>query len=225
MNRGQTSLPALAIALLVLTVVTGLGLAIADGALASAERNADERRVASSLAQRLVASDSPLTERTNVLNHTRLNRLDGTRLRSLFPVADGTHDVLVRANETTVASTGAVSRGTTFRRLVVVEDEQNRTLRPALGRQRTVTLPRRTRGARLDITPPADATVTTVRANDRVLLRNSSGLSGQFDVDLSWFETTELRFQGTGQLPSGAITISYRTPETTKTSLVVTVDG
>lgn len=224
MSRGQTSLPALAIALLVLTVVTALGLAMADGALASAERNAEERRVASSLAERLVASESPLTKRANVVNATRLARLDGTTLRTSFPAADGSHDVRIRANGATVASTGDVSGGTAFRRLVVVEADHRRTLQPDLGRQRTVTLPRRTDEVRLDISPPTAATVTAVRANDRVVLRNASGLSGQFEVDVSRFETTEFRFQGIGSLPTGSVTIDYPAPETTKTRLVVTVD-
>lgn len=224
MTRGQTSLPALAIALLVLTVVTGLGLAIADGALAGAERDAEERRVASSLAERLVSAESPLTERANVLNATRLQRLDTSRVETAFPVVDG-HEVRIQVNGSTVATTGEVSTGTTIRRLVVVERHQRRTMQPDLGRNRAVTLPRRTTGATLEIAPPANTTVTTVRANDRVLLRNTSGLAGQFEVPLSRFETTELRFGGAGELPGGSVTIRYPAPETTRTTLVVTVDG
>lgn len=224
MNRGQTGLPALAIALLVLTVVTGLGLAIADGALASAERDAGERRVATSLAERLVASESPLTERSNVLNATRLERLDGSGVERAFPAVDG-HHVRLRVNGSTVATTGEVSGGTTFRRLVVLERQQTRTMQPDLGRTRAVTLPRRTMEAKLEIMPPANTTVTAVRANDRVILRNPGGLSGRFDVDLSRFETTKLRFRGIGSLPAGSVTIRYPAPETTKTTLVVTVDG
>jgi hypothetical protein len=223
-NRAQTGLPSLAIALLLLTVVTGVGLAVADGALASAERDAGERRVATSLAERLVAAQSPLTDRENVLNATRIERLDGAGVESAFPVADG-HRVRIRANATTVAETGDVSRGTTFRRLVLVERRQSRTLQPALGDSSSVTLPRRTAEAMLELTPPANTSVTAVRANDRVLLRNVGGLSGQFQLDLSRFETTELRFVRTGSLPAGSVTIEYPAPETTKTTLEVTVDG
>ncbi|SFR90965.1 hypothetical protein SAMN05216559_0860 [Halomicrobium zhouii] len=224
MNRAQTGLPALAIALLVLTVLTGLGLAIADGALASADRNADERRVASSLAERFVAAESPLTERANVLNATRLRRLDASGVERSFPVADG-RSFRLRANGTTVATTDDVEDGTTFRRLVVAERQQTRTLRPDLRPNRAITLPRRTTKATVDLSPPANTTLTTVRANDRVLLRNTSGLSGRFEVALSRFETTRLRFEGAGSLPEGSVTITYRAPETTKTTLVVTVDG
>lgn len=223
-ERAQTGLPALAIALLLLTVVTGLGLAVADGALASAERDAGERRIAASLAERLVASESPLTERENTLNGTRLDRFDGAELDRSFPVADG-HAVRIRANGSTVAETGDRSRGTTVRRLVVVERDQTRTMRPALEFRRVVTLPRRSSRATVELTPPENTTITTVRANDRVVLRNSSGLTGQFEVDLSRFETTEFRFEGTGRLPDGSVTIRYPAPRTTKTMLVVTVDG
>lgn len=223
MNRGQTGLPALAIALLVLTVVTGLGLVVADGALRSAERDASERRIATSTAERLVADDSPLTERANVLNATRIDRLDGTGLEGTFPVVDG-RDVRVRVNGSTVATTGDVSTGTSFRRLVVLQREQERTLQPDLDRGRAVTLPRRTTAVTLEMTPPANASVTAVRANDRVVLRNESGLSGQFSLRLSRFETTELRFDAAEALPVGSVTIRYPAPETTKTTLVVTVD-
>lgn len=223
MNRGQTGLPALAIALLVLTVVTGLGLVVADGALRSAERDASERRIATSSAERLVAGDSPLTERSNVLNATRIDRLDGTALEETFPVVAG-HDVRVRVNGSAVATTGDVSTGTSFRRLVVLQREQERTLQPDLDRGHTVTLPRRTTAVTLEMTPPANASVTAVRANDRVVLRNESGLSGQFTVRLSRFETTELRFDVAQVLPAGSVTIRYPAPETTKTTLVVTVD-
>jgi len=223
-NRAQTGLPALAIALLVLTVLTGLGLAVADGALTSAERNADERRVATSLADRLVAAESPLTERANVLNATRLNRLDASGVERSFPVADG-RNFRLRVNGSTVATTGGVGGGATFRRLVVVERQQTRTLQPDLGSTRAITLPRRTTKATVDVSPPPNTTVTTVRANDRVLLRNTSGLAGQFEVALSRFETTRFRFESTGSLPAGSVTITYAAPETTKTSLVVTVDG
>lgn len=223
-DRGQTGLPALAIALLVLTVATGLGLAVADGALASAERDADESRVASSLAARIVGVDSTLTERENVLNGTRLDRFDANELEQSFPVSAG-YDVRIRVNESVVAETGDASGGSSFRRLVVVERTQRRTLQPDLGFDRVVTLPRRTSRATLNISPPQDTTVTTVRANDRVILHDADGLAGEFAVALSRFETTAFRFTAVGPLPAGSVTVRYPAPRTTKTTLVVTVDG
>ncbi|PSQ41131.1 hypothetical protein BRD07_05910, partial [Halobacteriales archaeon QS_9_68_42] len=86
--RGQANLPALAVALLVVTTTAGLAVVIADGAFASAQRDAGERATADAVADRLIAADSPLTERRNVLNASRLNAAavesvvpDGTLIR------------------------------------------------------------------------------------------------------------------------------------------------
>lgn len=223
-NRAQTGLPALAISLLLLTIVTGLGLAMADGAFAGADREPGERRVATSLAERLVAADSAVTERANVLNASELDRLDGPGLERRFPVLDN-YDARVSVNGSAVASVGHVSGGTSFRRLVLIERPQTRELRPSLGTDQQLTLPRRTNGVSVTISPPAGSTVTTVRANDRVVLRNSSGLEGQFDVDLSRLETTMLRLSGSGPLPDGSVVVRYPAPRTSKAQLVVTVDG
>lgn len=222
--RGQTSLAAVATALLILTLVTGVALAIADGALASAEREAGERRAAASLAARLVAADAPLTARENVLNASRLESLDASRLASRYPVARG-RAVRVRVGGTTAASTGAVTGGTTIRRLVLVERSQPRRLRPDLDRRRSVTLPRRAGSATLVLSPPSGSTIETVRADERVVLHDDGGLRGTFTVDLSRYETTRLAFAGAGSLPEGSVEIRYAPPETTKATLAVTVDA
>lgn len=223
-GRGQAGLPALAIALLVLTVVTGLSLTMANGALTNAQRDAGERRVAASLAAQFVAHNSPLTDQANVLDETRLVSLTPTRLQRIFPVVDG-YDVRVRVGGSTVVATGEVTGGTTVRRLVVVTRDQLRTIRPVLHFGRTVTLPRRSEHVTLRLAPPSNTTITAVRANDRVVLANASGLQGIFDIRLSRFETTTLRFSGIGPLHRGNVTIHYVAPQTTKTTLAVTVDG
>jgi uncharacterized membrane protein YesL len=61
--RAQVSLPALGFGLLLLTGVVVFGIAVADGALFDADRTALERQAAVDLSDRLVASDSPLTDR------------------------------------------------------------------------------------------------------------------------------------------------------------------
>ena len=166
-ERAQTGLPALAIALLVLTMVTGIGLALADGAIGAADREPGERRVAVSLAAGLVAPESPLTERANVLDEERLSNVDQRRLRTAFPVTDETA-VRVELDGDPLVTTGTTRTGTTIRRLVVVEERTTERVEPSLGWQRRVTLPQRGAGARLTLVPPAGTNVTTVRANDRV---------------------------------------------------------
>lgn len=66
--------------------------------------------------------------------------------------------------------------------------------------------------------------MTVVRANDRVVLRNTSGLSGTFEVELSRFETTTLTVEADGPLPTGSLEVTYFPAQTAKKMLAVTVD-
>lgn len=222
--RGQASLPPLAVALLVLTGVTVLGLVVADGALAAADRTPDERRTAVALAERLVAADSPLAERSNVLNATGLERLDGDRLQSAFPVADD-RAVRVRVGDERVAATHDGVGGVTVRRLVLVAETDDRLLEPPGGLSGGVTLPRRTDAVELTLSPRSNTTIRSVRANDRVVLYDDGGLEGTFDVDLSRRETTRLSFDANRTLSDDAVRIVLPTEQTTKATLEVTVDA
>jgi len=222
--RAQTSLPALGIALVLLTVVTGLGVAMADTAIAGADRTPDERRVAAAIADRLVAADGPLAVRSNVLNQSRVDGFDQAALERIAPPASE-YAVSVELADEEITNSGTVHSGTRISRLVVVESSETRTLRPDLATTDAVTLPRRSARATITIAPPTGTTVWTVRANDRVVLHNRSGLSGSYEVPLVPYETTELRFQRAGRLEPGNVTISYDAPRSTKESLVVTVDA
>jgi hypothetical protein len=220
--RGQANLPALAVALLLVTTAAGLGVALADGAFASAERDPRERHVAVSLSERLVAADGPLTTRGNVLNRSRVAALDADGLVERFSVADGSA-FRVRVGNGTVAERGDPTGGTTVSRVVLLERRTATTL-PAVPGDR-VTLPRRTPRATLEVDPPATTTVRTVRANGRVVLHDPDGLDGRYDVALSRFETTTLAYEHAGPLPAGAVTVTYYPARTTKHQLVVTVDA
>ena len=222
--RAQTSLPALGIALVLLTVVTGLGVAMADTAIAGADRAPDERRVAAAIADRLVAADGPLAARSNVLNKSRVDGFDRSALKRSAPQASE-YAVSVELADEEIASSGTVHSGTRISRLVVVESLETRTLTPDLATTAAVTLPRRSAQATVTIDPPAGTTVWTVRANDRVVLHNRSGLNGSYEVPLVPYETTELRFQRAGRLEAGNVTIGYDAPRSTKETLVVTVDA
>jgi hypothetical protein len=117
-----------------------------------------------------------------------------------------------------------VTGGTTVRRIVLVARGQAITWRPPL-EGNAVTLPRRTDRVRLAIEPPANTTVRAVRANDRVVLRNPSGLRGRFTVHVSRFETVRLIFEAVGPLEEGDVAVTYYPERTTKAMLEVTVDG
>jgi hypothetical protein len=211
--RAQANLPALAVALLVVSTTTGLAVVIADGAFASAQRDATERATATAIADRLTAPDSPTTERRNVLNHSRLT---GGVLADVVPA--GT-DVRIAVDGDVVFERGDPT-GPTARRLVLVAERQRVTIEPPL-KFETVTLPRRSPRATIRIEPAAD--VDTVRANDRVVLHDPAGITGAHDVALSRYETTTLRFEGDAD--AGEVEVTYYPRQTTKGRLEVTVDA
>jgi len=218
------NLPALAVALVVLTTVTAMSLGMADRAFVGAERDAESRRVAVALSERLVRPDGPVTVRPNVLDGAALDRLDADRLRTLFPVVAG-HGVRVTVGDETIGERGDVDDGTTIRRVVLVERRQAVTLTPRLDATPAFTLPRRTRTVDLAIQPPDGTTVSEVRADGRVVLRNASGLAGNFSVDVSRYETIELALDAEGPLPTGSVAVTYHPAATRKAILAVTVDA
>lgn len=221
-SRAQANLVALVVALLALTAVLGVALVVADGAFGGADRDPGERRLATSLSDRLVAADGPLATRANVLNATAVDGFDADRLAAAVPATEG-HDVRVRVGGETVAETGDVTGGATVRRVVLVEREETVTTTPDLDRD-AVTLPRRTDRVTMTIDPPSGTRVTTVRANGRVVAHDPDGLSGTLTVPVSRFETTTLAFDANGTLPTGSVELAYYPTRTTKALLVVTVD-
>lgn len=221
--RAQVNLPALAVALVVLTATATLALALADDAFADADRNPADRRVATALTERLVAPDSSLTDRTNVLDASALAAFDAARLREAFPVV-GERAVRVRVGDRTLVERGDPTGGATVRRVVLVRHRQAVELEPQLDDNET-TLPRRTRRVTLEIDPPTSTTVRTVRADGRVVLHAPSGLNGEYTVRVSRFDTVTLAFEADGPLAPGTVGITYYPARTTKATLAVTVDA
>jgi hypothetical protein len=222
--RGQLSLPALAFAFLVLTAVVVLGVAVADGALVSAERDPVERQATVTLSDRLVSADGPLTVRPNVFEEAELTALNETTLRTAYGLGVDA-DAEISLDGTTLVSTGDVDGDHSIERLVVVRESHSHTLWPAFLTGRTVTLPRRTNRVRLAIRPASNTTVTTVRTSDRVVLHNDSGLHGTFTVHPSRHRTASLSFDSNGTLSQGDVRLTYYPVETRKAQLEVTVDA
>lgn len=219
--RGQSNLLAVAVALLVVTTTAGLAFAFADDAFAGATRDTDGARAAG-VAERLVADRSPLTARQNVLDRGALDGLDADTLAGAFPALDGT-DYRIRLGDRTLAARGDPGSGATVERVVLVQRRAERTVTPPLETNR-VTLPRRTPTVGLTLDPPNGTTLTTVRANGRVVLHDPGGLAGTYDVAVGRYATTTLVFDADGPLREGAVTVTYRPAETTKALLEVTVD-
>lgn len=216
-EKGQVNLLALVVSLVVLTTVVGSCFILVDGAYKNTDRNPEERRIAVALAERLVSEEPDLTSRANVVTAARVRSLTPTRFDRMFPVARGT-DIRIRIGNETVFERGDPRDGTTIRRVVLIEDRRSVSL-PFRGD--TLTLSRRSPRATITISPTA--TITTVRANERVVLHAPSGLDGTYDIDLSRYETTKLRIEPAGV--TGTATVTYYPARTTKTELVVTVDA
>lgn len=213
-EKGQANLVALAIALLVVTTVAALSLTIADGAFASADRDAGERATAHAVADRLVSADSHVTDRRNVVN---ASRVDPDAIDSVVP-PDA--DVRVTVDGETAYERGDPAGGRTARRIALVAERQAVDLEPPL-QFGTVTLPRRS--PRATVRVDESGAVETVRANGRVVLHDPAGVEGQHDVYLSRYETTTLRFDGDPE--PGDVTVTYYPRQTRKALLEVTVDG
>lgn len=222
--RGQTELPALGIALLLLTGVVVLGVSLADGAFTSAQREPVQRQTATSLSEQLIAPESPLTSRQNVLKAGAISSLDSKFLRETSDIRPET-DVRIQLDGNTVVTAGQRIEGTTIERVVLVERRTVRTLDPDFDSSRTVTLPRRTSNVRLTIAPQNGTRVRSVVVNGQTLLYNTSGLTGTFEIEPTQLETVTLLFRAVGPLTSDSVTIEYTTVQTRKAILGVTVDA
>lgn len=222
-HRGQANLAALAAALFALTTVTVLGVAVANGALLGELRDTDERHAATAVADRLVSAESPLTNRSNVLDGGALDDVDAATVRAWYPVLDG-RAFQVTVGGTVVAANGTPAGGTTRRRIVLVERRTTETITPSFSGVNRVTLPRRTPRVELDIESPENVTISGVRANERTVLRDSAGLDGRYSVSVSRRETVRFTFLANGTLDRGDVTLTLVPGNTTKAQLEVTVD-
>lgn len=224
MMRAQTELPAVGIALVLLTSVLVLGIGAADSALSSAERPALEQQAAVGLSEQLTAPGANVTRRANTLDPAALANLTVAGLHTQYG-ANPDHEIRVRLDGETLVQSGDPTGGTTIERLVIVEHRTTNTLVPELDDNRTVTLPQRAVAPTVEIDPPSNTTVQRVRADDRVVLQNSSGIDGVYPLSLSPYETEQLRFDALGPLPVGSVEITHDRIETEKRTLEVTVDA
>lgn len=223
-RRAQTELPAIGIAFVLLTAVLVLGIGAANSALTTSERPALEQQAAVGLSDQLTADSSGVTVRPNVLDDSEIESMTVGDLETAYGL-DSDHDVRIQLDDTVVAESGDPTDGTTIDRLVVVEKRTDRTLVPNFEDNRTVTLPQRATNPTIEIDPPTGTVVRRVRADDRIVLQNETGLRGSFEISLSRFETQQLRFDTAGSLASGDVEIEYDRIETRKATLAVTIDA
>lgn len=221
-GRGQANLVAVAVALVLLTSVLGASLAVAESALvgATAERDPADGHAASTLAARFVA-DAPASYPRNVVPNRNLT---AASVASLAPVGENA-SVNVELGERTLFERGDPSGGATVHRGVLVATPRNRTATIDLAANDTLTLSHRTDRAELVIDPEANTTVRAVRVNDRIVLYNETGVSGEATVATSRSRVTELTFETENQTTAnGTVEVSYTSLAVEPTTLVVTVD-
>lgn len=223
--RGQANLLALAVALIALTGVMVVGLAIADGAFATAESDATERQLGNGVAERLTSPDGPLATRENVLNASAVASFDAAALRSALPgLAD--RDVAVTLDDEGVAATDADVEGYSIERIVLVERTRPVDVDAAFdGTNRSVTLPRRTDRVDVRVDRSTNATVTSIRIGDRIVRRNASGLTGNVSIATSRYRTATVSIDADGRLAPDEAGLTYYPSRTEKALLEVTVDG
>lgn len=222
--RAQANLVALGVALLVVSATVTAGVAIADGAYASAEREPVDRGRAVALADRLVAPASPLTFRDHVLSTTAVANLSAGSLHRAFP-ATRDWGVRLTLDGERVLAAGTPAGGVSMTRVVLVGVRDATTFRPRLDDGRRITLPRRTRTLTVTLDPPPATTVTAVRVDGRTVLREPAGLRGTYRVAVSRYETVTVSTVEEGTLPPGSVVLVSHPLRVRKATLEVTVDA
>jgi hypothetical protein len=218
-ERAQANLVAVAVGLILLTVVATAAVTLADGALAGADRDPRERHAAAALADRLVAPDSPVTERANAVNESAARNLTAADVDALAPAVEN-RSVAVGLGGETILARGDPSGGTTVRRVVLAGTRVTQSRTVSLSER--ARLPNRTDRLRIRIDPGGNTTVHTVRVNDRVVLYDPDGLSGTTTVETTRLANATVRF-GTGGNSSGTATVTGYPLDATATTLEVTV--
>lgn len=222
--RAQTNLVALVLALVLVTGAAVVGVAVADGALAGADREPLDRHAATAVADRLVADGSPTTVRANALDAAAVAELNASRVEALAPPAEEAA-LRIALDGEPVVERGAASGGATVRRSVVVVNRTGnarRTIDIADGA--TGRVPRGVGRAVVDVDPGPNTTVHTVRADGRVVLHDGAGLDTNATVHLFRYEPTTVRIE-TDPNATGRVAVTYPRRVVETHTLTVTVDA
>lgn len=222
--RGQTTLPIVGIALVLVTSVGLLAVLAGQGTIQQAREPSVERATAIGLSERLIENRSTLAVRENVIAASQFDEVDERYLRERLGVGEPV-DVRVTIDGQTLVDSGIRGAATTVERIVWIERSRARLREPRVRGGVDVTLPRRVTRVTLTLDPRPDTTVTAVTADDQVVLANERGLSGTYEVDISRFETTEIAVDAVGPLHRGDLELAYRVPRRQRAILAVTVDA
>ncbi|QHS17091.1 DUF7263 family protein [Halopenitus persicus] len=225
-DRAQAALPALVVAIVILASATVLAVSVADEARTAAERNGVTRGAAVTLADVLVGPEGPTTRRRNVLDR------EATLALSVGTVEDAVPAVRGRAfririggdavsewpvEERTILERGSIRGGERASRIALLARSENRTDRVHVDGETTREVSATARTAAVRV---VSGNVTTVRVDDRMMLRRPDGLRGSATIDLPRGRAATVAFEGIGVVEM-RIERERRTPVVVR----VTVDG
>ncbi|MDS0297901.1 hypothetical protein NDI76_04030 [Halogeometricum sp. S1BR25-6] len=222
-GRGQANLLSLAAALVLLTTATVGSVLLANVALAGADTDPGARHAAEALAGRLVAADAPHAGRPNVVSETAIRSLTAADADRFAPSVRG-RAVRVRLGDEVLVERGDPD-GVRVRRLVRVERTAARTTTVNLSVRRRVALPDRTPSVGLSIVTRNGTAVTAVSANDRLVLRDPNGLSGDYEFRATRVAPPTVSFEledDAGDI-EGEVTVRWTEVDATVEPLAVTV--
>jgi hypothetical protein len=225
--RGQANLVGFAVAILVVVTVTVAGVALANDALVDADRTPARTHAAERLAAHLVHGEAAHTRERNVLRAAAADNLTAADLNSAVPPVRG-RPIRVAVGGNVVLDRGDPTRGEYARieRRVRVERDVPRSASVDLTEDRRLVLPDHAGQVAIRIETDRVPRVTTVRAGDRVVLHDPTGLDGRYTfrppatqpLPVSFEVESGLRGRGTA-----TATVSWTATNASVESLEVTV--
>ncbi|WP_147435575.1 hypothetical protein [Halobellus sp. Atlit-38R] len=232
-SRAQANLIGFAVAVVVVTTVTVAGMALANDALVDADRDPATAHAADDLAAYLVDADAAHARGPNVVSSAAVRNLTASDLEAAVPSLRGRSiritlggDVLVERSAPAASGDGRRARDAGFERVerrVRVEHTVQNTERIELSERREVTLADHTGDVTVAVDPRRGRSVTTVRAGNRVVLHDPSGLAGEYSVAVPDAYPLVLAFDADGPYVAGAATVAWHTRNASVERLVVSV--
>ena len=231
--RAQANLLGFVAAVVVVVTVTVAGVALADDALADADRQPAVTHAAARLSTHLVAADAAHTRGSNVLHADRTAALTLADLDREVASIRG-RPVSVTLGDETIVERGAVGGNTPgdtaprstdavrVERRVRVERDIGRTARIDLTERAGRTLSDHTARIVVRVDTHRTRTVHTVRADDRVVLHDDTGLSGRYVVRVPDVRPLAVDIDSDGDGP-GTVTLSWTATNASVEQMVVSV--
>lgn len=222
--RGQANLIALAAAVLVVSAALGIALIFVSGSLSTATGEPEERVLATGIADRLTASDGPITRADGSVNASLVENFTTHRLASILPDANqGAVRVSLGGEE--LASIGEPHEGTTVTRLVRVVEHRSVIRRPDLSSNESSDDYVLRAADHIEISINGSAGVLeTVWLDGRMVLHDPEGLNGSFTVRLPAPGQSRLQFKVL-QPGNDVVTLKTVRRDVRFLRLVVTVDA